>query len=220
MSTQLYLLAPLVFIPLFRWPRFGLGLTIAIIVLSPLSTLSPRILLGHPTYLEAGKFGSISEGIRGFLNYHTNPVQYVTALSIGLLTGYLIKCKPNMRIPGGRVTELILWLSSFSSIVLIFAWHNSFWEINKVNSEYNILAWFVMSKFMIASSLGFISYMCCTGRGGECLWSFYPCSTHHLSPVLSLQAGSIDCSLFDCCSRLPSCPMESTCCVCPLSSTE
>ena len=167
MSTQLYLVAPLVFIPLFRWPRFGFGLTIFIVLLSPLFTISPRLFLGHPSYMEPTKFESISEGLRGFLNYHTNPVQYVTSLSIGLLSGYMIRCKPNMHFIGGKITEMILWVTSFTSIVLVFTWSNSFWEINQVNPEYKVLAWYVLSKFMMSGSLGYISFMCCTNRGGK-----------------------------------------------------
>lgn len=165
MSTQLYVIAPLLFLPLYRWPRFGIGLLSFVILISPLSTISPTLFLGHPTYLELTKLNSVSEMLRSFLNYHTNPVQYITPLSIGILTGYLIKRHPNLKILGGRPVEILCWIASFSTFVIFYCWNNSFWDINKVNSSLNALSWFMTSKLFTSAALGYICYMCCTGRG-------------------------------------------------------
>lgn len=166
MSTQLYVLAPLVFLPLYRWPKIGLTITGLLLLISPLFTMSPTLILGHPTYLELTKLRTASEILRAFSNYHTNTFQYITPFSIGILTGYLIKRYPNLRPIGGRPVEIFLWIASFSTYVIFYTWHNSFWGLNQVNSTWNTLAWFALSKLATGFGLAYISYMCCTGKGG------------------------------------------------------
>ena len=78
----------------------------------------------------------------------------------------MIKCKPNAKFYGGRAMEIVLWTLSFVASVLIFAWNNTFWKLNKVNSTESVMGWWIVSKFVLPIFLGITCYMCCTGRGG------------------------------------------------------
>lgn len=166
MSTQIYMLAPLLFLPLYHYPRMGVVLVLLVLAMSPLATTFPYWYLGYPTYMDATKFTNINDIIRSFQHYHTNTLQYFTTLSGGLLTGYLVKCKPNLRIPGGQLGERILWALAFATPVGIYAWHCTFWGWNQVVPDGSALAWQVLSKFGQCFWLGYVCYMCCTGRGG------------------------------------------------------
>lgn len=166
-STQLYMLAPLVFLPLYRWPKLGLTLVLALLLVSPLATLAPSLLSGHPTFLEMTAHTSLTSIYRSYHQYTSNTFQYLTALLIGLLTGYLIEAKPNIRF-GGKIVESLFWLLSLLTIGCTFAWNNTFWEFNKANDGNNALAWFVVSKFTFTGSLAYLTYMCCTSRARKC----------------------------------------------------
>jgi len=151
---------------MYRWPRLGVSVALIALLLSPFATLSTRLLTGNPTFLEWTRATSLTQILRAFHQYTTNTFQYVTSLLVGLLTGYLIERKPKIQF-GGPVMEGIFFALSFASFVLTFAWHNAFWKTNQENSELSVLAWLVSSKFMFTGALSYISYMCCTERGGK-----------------------------------------------------
>lgn len=88
MSTQLYLFAPLFFLSMFFYPICGVALTVFVLLISPLFTLLPRLMSGFYSYAEVTKFTSLSDIYGTIMHYHMNPALYVTALTIGMLTGF------------------------------------------------------------------------------------------------------------------------------------
>ena len=95
-----------------------------------------------------------------------NPVLYTSSLFVGLLTGYMIKRKPDMQL-GGPLVERLIWLLSLLSVVVIVVWHRTFMQLNVVHDSESILAWFMYYKLVWAFFLGYTLYLCCTGRGGK-----------------------------------------------------
>lgn len=167
MSTQLYLFAPLIFLSMFFYPSCGVTFTLIVLLVSPIFTLLPRLLTGFVTYAEATKFTSLSDGWATIMHYHMNPSLYVTSLTIGMLTGYLIKRHPNIKFPGGRFSERALWLISFLGTVGIFLWFDSFFgDYRAHTTATEAMSWWVISKFVFPGFLAVTCYLCCTGRGG------------------------------------------------------
>lgn len=167
MSTQLYLVAPIFFLPLFFYPRLGLALTFGLLGISPLLSSLPRLLTGTPSYVEATKFESMANILSAITHWHMNTSIYFTSLAIGLLTGYLIRQKPHLRIPGGRPVEVTLWLFSLSTVVALYRWNNSLWATpNTVLSGFEVTSWWVVSKFVLPGFLSLTVFLCSTGRGG------------------------------------------------------
>lgn len=164
-STQLYLLAPIVIIPLYRWPKIGIILASTILLISPLFTLSSWLFTGYPTFLEWTRFISLTELFRSFHQYTSNTLMYVTSLLIGLMTGYMIETKPNIQF-GGLIIRKLMWIISITLVIIPFYWNNFFWQFNVDQSNALALAWYVCSKFMFCTGLAYITYMCCTERGG------------------------------------------------------
>ena len=68
--------------------------------------------------------------------------------------------------------EITIWTLGAIGTVLIFAWHNTFWELNKVNSTESVMGWWIVSKFVVPGFLGITVYLCCTGRGGNMIKLF------------------------------------------------
>ena len=84
MSTQLYIMAPLFFLALFRFPKYGIALILVTLGISPLLTALPRIMTGYPSYVEVTKWTDLSNITKAITHYHMNPALYVTALMIGM----------------------------------------------------------------------------------------------------------------------------------------
>ena len=86
----------------------------------------------------------------------------------GLLTGYLVVKRPNLKmIFGGRKMAILLWLALSAGLVAIFAWHCTFWKVNVVADSASVAAWMVFSKVILLAWVSFTVYVCCTGRCGK-----------------------------------------------------
>jgi hypothetical protein len=82
-----------------------------------------------------------------------------------MLTGYFLRKKPDIYL-GGRKIEILLWIISFSNIIAIYCWNNTFWVQNKSPPEISVLLWLGLGKVLYGFALAWISFACCTGRGG------------------------------------------------------
>lgn len=169
MIAQLYIFTPVFFLAWYFRPRYGLALTGFIFLLSPIFILAPRIFGSIPTYIELTRQNSLTQVWRAVTLYLFSPLQSVTAMCAGMFTGYLIKRQPNLQIPGGRKVAIASWwLASISLVLVIYAWHGSFWKMNVVVSSKSVMAWFVFSKLLCAFWLSYSCYICCTGRSRKC----------------------------------------------------
>lgn len=162
------MLAPVVFLPLYRSPKRGVAVLLLLLLLSPLATLMPYLVTGKATFLELTSHPSLTEMYGAFHQYTSSTFQYVTSMLIGLLTGYLIESKASSGSPlAGKVLHSVYCIISLAAVVFVFAWNNTFWVFNQNNSTTLALAWFVSSKFLFSGALAYITYMCANGRAGE-----------------------------------------------------
>ena len=167
MAAQLYFLTPIIFLSLYFCPAFGLALTFTILVICPVFIISPRLFSNLPTYIEMTKLYTPTDYYKALTYYHFSPLQYVTAMCMGLLTGYLIIRKPNLMMPGGRKVAILTWWLSLTSLIWIFLWNCTFWKLNLVVPSGDIMLWFVVSKFVGTFFMSYTAYLCCTGRSSK-----------------------------------------------------
>lgn len=157
------MIAPLLFLPLFYWPVFGMVILTILIIIGPIISILPRILLEYPSYIEVTKFSDYRSNQQAIIHSHMSPFLYLTSLSIGMLTGYLIKFKPDLQF-GGRIMATLMWLVSLISVVIVFIWHNTFLTPNIIQSTNHIVLWFMYQKLVWPIFLGLTAYLSCTGR--------------------------------------------------------
>ena len=159
MSAQLYLIAPIIFIPILRYPKYGFLICIFIILISPISIITPALFLALPTYLESSKFPTLTNSIRSFYHYHSYPLQYVTSFCVGILTGYLIAARPKAKIIGGKFGIALLSILCLACVGIVWAWNYAIWD---KNYRAEALGWFVGYKFLFPVALGTVSFVFCT----------------------------------------------------------
>jgi len=162
-TFQLGFFAPLIFLPLYFWPKFGLTLAGLLLIISPSITILPRLLTGYPSYMEVTKFVSFISNAQALTHSHLNPLLYVNSAIVGLITGYLIQRKPRLPL-GGPVVETGVWLVSLVSVLYALIWHYGFMEQNIIIPESSVIGWFAYYKMTWSLFLGLTTYLCCTGR--------------------------------------------------------
>lgn len=164
----MYCFTPIVFLSLYFCPGFAMVLVTTILFFSPILILSPRLFFDLPPFVELTKLYTLTDFYRSFTFYQLNPLQYSTAMVSGLFTGYLIKKKTNLQMPGGRKMAIFVWWISFIILIGTILWHCSFWKINTIVSSNSVMAWFVISKIVCLFWLSYTGYLCCTGKSSKC----------------------------------------------------
>lgn len=165
--SQLYLFAPLLFLSLFYWPRFGLLLSSGVLlVLGPLLTALPRLLTGYASFIEPTKFISFASAPQAVTHYHMSPLLYVSALAAGVLTGYAILSAglkgQAKTTAGGKWAETVIWLLSLASVGLIFVWQRTFLVVNEDVPTISVTAFFAYYKLAWSVFLGLTVYLATT----------------------------------------------------------
>ncbi len=164
-SFQLYLIAPIMFVPLYKWPKFGITLNIIILLFSIFLNISPKFIINYLHFYEPTRVTSIRASLTVNSNYQLNTFHYVCTFSIGTLTGYMLRKHPNIYI-GGPIVERILTFIAFAIIPLMYIWNNSFWILNDSAPEISVAFYIAFAKFFWGLSFAWIWFACCTGRAG------------------------------------------------------
>jgi hypothetical protein len=162
----LYFFTPILFLSLYKWPKFGISLNVALIVIGTIVTLYPKFLYDYINYNDFKKFESIQQAIIHITAYYLTPFQYVASFSIGSFFGYLMLKYPNIYL-GGKKVEILLWFIAISVIPLTYIWNNTFWSLTEVPSEVSILLWYSLGRTIWTFAFGWFYFACSTGRGGN-----------------------------------------------------
>ena len=168
-NFQLCLIAPALVIALYKYPKFGLTLNVLLILSAILLIISPYFLFQLNTYYELTRLPSFKALTFSIFSYHMNTLQYVCSFAIGILAGYGIKNKSKFSFAGLTEEQLYraLTVLSLNVIPIMFVWNNSLNLYNDSPSELNAVLFFGLGKFLWSASLGWIWFVCCTGRAGN-----------------------------------------------------
>ncbi|CAG2168595.1 unnamed protein product [Oppiella nova] len=92
------------------------------------------------------------------------PDSHLVSYAIGMLTGYVIRYKPNLYF-GGRVGETILWITCTTSSFAAIYWINHFYDIYYPLTTTETLLMMAFSKPLYLLGWVWLFYACSTGRG-------------------------------------------------------
>ncbi|KAG8200755.1 hypothetical protein JTE90_022356 [Oedothorax gibbosus] len=161
-DMQLYIAVILILLPLLRWPRIGLGLTVMTIIASILCAgvgtyihnFPPTMLFAHP---------DPDQRIEYWAKLYFRPFVHAGPYCVGMLAGYLLAVKPDLKIP--RVFQWIGWslafISNFAVLYGVVEWNRgvdpTFWG-GLIYASLNRTAWAIGVAWMIVC--------CSTGHGG------------------------------------------------------
>ncbi|CAG2102301.1 unnamed protein product [Medioppia subpectinata] len=171
---QLYLLAPIVFLVLYRWPRIGLVWNIVVILIGICIPLAQRLLFGVKHYFEFS-FDTLWSTQNSIILYYWRSDSHIVSYAIGILCGYLIRAKPNLYL-GGRVGETFLWISCTTITLLSMYWNNYFFDPYYPLSLTEMLLFMAFSKPLYLLGWVWMFYACATGRGAIGWKGFIPTS--------------------------------------------
>ncbi|CAG2101628.1 unnamed protein product [Medioppia subpectinata] len=160
---QLQVIAPFIVLMLYRSPKLGVSLTLAIIMFGCYASISPKHLFGQKTYLDPLGISSLEEMTKAFVAFHMGINQYIISFFIGILVGYLVRENDINRCLS-RKWEALLWVLSFSTIIYVMYWYMTLHTLNASPPKSSVLLWFSFGKLFACIAISWILFSLCIGR--------------------------------------------------------
>jgi hypothetical protein len=148
---------------IYKSPKFGLSLTIGIILFGCYASVAPKLLFDQKTYLDGLAINSLEEMTKAFVAFHMGIHQYIISFFTGILIGYLVRESHNCKKLTNN-TEYFLWILSFSTIALVMYWFNTLHTINTTPPKWSVLLWFSFGKLFACIAISWVLFSLCIGR--------------------------------------------------------
>ncbi|GFT13903.1 nose resistant to fluoxetine protein 6 [Nephila pilipes] len=168
-DLQLYLLSLVVVLPILWSKRIGIFLNILIVVISVvysgivthLNNLQPTITVMH---VDIEEQLNDERGTNLFYLYaYANVLSRAGPYFIGVLTGYILVTKPDIKIP--KKILVVGWiLAALSSASVVFA--TGFWYRVHRPSAFETLLYAAFYKVAFTGGVAWMTFCCITGHGG------------------------------------------------------
>ncbi|GIY47845.1 hypothetical protein CDAR_70012 [Caerostris darwini] len=161
-DLQLYIVVILIIIPMIKRPKLGVTLCFLTILISLLFSgiqtyvkeLPPAMLVAHPDPLQRDDFTA---------KLYYQPLVHAGPYCIGMLVGYLLVTRPNLKI--SRERQIIGWIISFtfcfSSLYGVYEWNRG---VEPSLAETILYATFNRSAWTVG--IAWMILCCATGHGG------------------------------------------------------
>ena len=165
---QLYLIAPMIILVLYYWPKFGIVWNIFLIILGSFIGLAPKLLFGIPHLFESMKTLNFDIMAQTASHQYWGIESHFQIYSLGILLGFIIRRYPNVYL-GGRMGELPIWLITWSMTTYAIFWHRDYYNFAEYTvTEWDVINWIAYSKVCYAAGWFWAFYALTTGRGGLC----------------------------------------------------
>lgn len=168
LSTFFYLslLAPFI-LATFKYPVLGPVTFLGLVLVGSVVSLLPKLVFNIPvTPYEISTTTSTAQAKLSFIHYFAATDQYIVVFVIGLLIGYLIKCRSKMYL-GKRPALCALWAGMMLLPFISTHWNEGFKPVEGNFSQFSFNSWFVLSKIMWCAGWGWVVFACCTDRSGK-----------------------------------------------------
>lgn len=161
-DMQLYIGALIILLPLFRWRKVGIGiavtLTVAFMVLCGVLTslwnLPPTPVVTNPSFERVLSFGT---------DLYIKPYSHAASYITGILAGYLLAVKPNLKIP--TIVQLVGWCTAITfSISIIYGPYE--WNTRREPTSWETILYGSCHRFAWTLSVAWMVVCCATGHGG------------------------------------------------------
>ncbi|GIZ02290.1 nose resistant to fluoxetine protein 6 [Caerostris extrusa] len=159
---QLYIMALAVLIPLLRWPKVGITIAVLAVVSSMLYTGLTTVLKGFPPIMLMSQ-PDPEQAAQFWARHYFKPFVHIGPYFIGMLAGYLLAVKPDLKIPmriliAGWITAFI---GNFSVLYGVHEWNKgadpTFWES---------LFYAGLGRSVWGFGVAWVIVCCVTGHGG------------------------------------------------------
>ncbi|XP_069691619.1 nose resistant to fluoxetine protein 6-like [Periplaneta americana] len=166
-DTQLYIISPIFLLSLRKWPRFGLGLTIATTIGGMIASfVESYTRKDNPNFIRIGTSAQLGYS---YFHTHTRGVSWF----VGFLFGYLFYRTTDWRakVSAGteklsKVTVTLGWLLTIIALSLVYISLHPFlqkdYEYNAVHAGF----YYALARPIWSVCMAWIIFACLTGYGG------------------------------------------------------
>jgi membrane-associated HD superfamily phosphohydrolase len=151
---------PIFVVIYYKYPKRGLYVTIGAIIVGLFLSVAPTLPFGILPKVQFLQMESFEELFQSIAWYYLATNCYVVSFLVGVLGGYFLK--NNIKLDYEK--EVIAWIISVLTIILVFMWNNTFWKLNKSAPLYSVLLWYSFGKLFSATAFTWIYFALCTGR--------------------------------------------------------
>ena len=162
---QLRIVAPLMFLVIYKFPRFAIPWNVLFILLGVFIAIFSRVFLDKPFLTELYNMESLLIGIDVFFTYHWRPEQHFLSYVLGIFCGYCIRHKPGLRF-GGRTLQMFFWVTTSALTFGSMYWFNNLLLIDYDLTMTEVIVFLAIGKITFLSGWFWLFYACATGRGG------------------------------------------------------
>ncbi len=131
--------------------------------------ISPKLLFGIKiSPFEVSTMNSLTEIKYSIIRFTQYTDQYISSFAMGILLGYLVRKKPNLKL--GKIFEIILWIVCPFMSILSVIWAEIFVHFNgdyTSKNQLNLMLCMSCGKIMWSLGVGWTIFACSTGRGGR-----------------------------------------------------
>ncbi|XP_054166939.1 nose resistant to fluoxetine protein 6-like [Oppia nitens] len=169
LDFQLYALAPIAFLVLYKYPRFGLIWLFILLIFGILLPIFNHQILEMPHVYQVITWPDTVQAIDGFARHYWQPFNYIQTYIIGMITAYAVRYHPKAYL-GGRIGHMFIWIFTICMTFSILYWQRNFvmpgyLAINF--NDYEMPLYLLLGKPIYMLSFVWLVYSCSTGRGGK-----------------------------------------------------
>jgi hypothetical protein len=159
---HLHIIAPLIILPLYRFPKYGLIINILAIIFGLFLNVSPKLLFNiDPIHQITHTFQ------KSMSYYYLHTEQYLTSYAIGVLFAYLCLKHRNIYL-GGKLIETISWIIFPMISVSVIYWNEYLYELvlNNQDNQLSALLYTSVGKVLFVSGFVWIIFATYSNRVG------------------------------------------------------
>ncbi|XP_054166931.1 nose resistant to fluoxetine protein 6-like [Oppia nitens] len=160
---QLFLIAPLVFLVQYHYPRLAVWWGLLFVLIGSVLTLAPRFIWDIPHLAEFREMSSFWDYTTTMIYHYWRPDSHFSSYMMGILCAYLIRKKPNLYL-GGRIGETMIWLITWTLTFASIYWTNLFAHKYFKFSSQHLFIYLLLVKHMYSIGWFWAFYACATGR--------------------------------------------------------
>lgn len=157
---QLHIIVPILIMIYYKNPKYGFYTMIGAIIIGMFLSVSPTIVFGIIPQVQYLQIETFEELLQSFLWYHLSTNVYIVSFLVGVLGGYFLRKDIKFNVQH----EVLLWIFSVITIIVVFTWNNAFWKLDKSSPLYSVLLWHTFGKLFFALAFTWIFFALCTGR--------------------------------------------------------
>ena len=165
MDFQLYAMAPIAFLVLYKLGRKGVYWLLILLVIGIIIPPFNRFVMGDLHAYEILSHQNAKQIMLGWKSHYWGPLNYIQTQIIGMLLAYAVRYHPKAYL-GGPIGHVIIWLTTFSITLGHMYWQKDMIMPGFQYGPYEHYLYLFFHKPLYLSWFAWLIYGTSTGRWG------------------------------------------------------